>query len=240
MSSLECHCHVSPVKYPRIDDREAAGYIPGDVYANCFWYFVKPGDYVVDPMAGSGMARYVYEHRHEWMGEHIYDFDLKLFDLTPQTEFIEQHDLLSGFPINQADYIFLDLPYLGMSRNAYSKKREDLANMHEDAYLASVRRLSEVCASAQTVGQLCTIVSPNYTDHQRLKVTNMTEYIRDCWRSSGYTLYLEVYSSRRIQQSQNATIATMNNIAKERRLPLTDISLIMTFKRIEDLKRKAD
>lgn len=105
--------------------------------------------------------------------------------------------------------------------------------MNEDTYASSVRHIAQVCASVQKPRQLCTVVSPNYTDHQKLKVINMAEYIRNCWRSSGYTLYLETYSSRRIQQSQTPTIAKMNNIAKERRLPLTDISLIMTF-RCED------
>lgn len=224
--------NFSPIKYPRIDGREVSGYIPGDIYANCFWYFVKPGNCVVDPMAGSGMASYVYEHRHEWMGEQIYDFELELFDLTPQAKHIKQHDLLSSFPTDRADYIFLDLPYLGMSKNAYSNKKEDLANMTEEAYVSSVRRIAQVCASVQKSGQLCTVVSPNYTDHQKLKVINMAEYIRNCWCASGYTLFLETYSSRRIQQSQTPTIARLNNIAKERRLPLTDISLIMTFRRV--------
>jgi hypothetical protein len=224
--------NFSPVRYPRIDGNKASGYIPGDLYVNCFWYFVKSGDKVVDPMAGSGMARYVYEKRHEWMGEHLYDFDLELFDLTPQAEGICQHDLLKGFPTDHADYIFLDLPYLGMSRNAYSRKKDDLANMNQETYLASVLRIAQVCATVQKPGQLCTVISPNYTDHRKLEVINMAEFVRNCWRSCDYTLYLETYSSRRIQQSQNTGIARLNNIAKEKRLPLTDISVIMTFKRV--------
>lgn len=224
--------NFSPVQYPRIDKNESHGYIPGDIYANCFWYFVKPNDLVVDPMAGSGMAKYVYEHRHEWMGTNIYDFKLMLFDLTPQTSDIKQHDLLSGFPVDKADYIFIDLPYLGMSNKKYSDKKQDIANMDEDSYLKSVTHIAEVCADAQKIGKLCTIVSPNYIDHKKQKIVNIVEYIRESWRSAGYKLYIETYSSRRIQSSQGVAMAKLNNIAKERRLPLTDMTVIMTFERI--------
>ncbi len=224
--------NFSPVQYPRIDKSESHGYIPGDIYANCFWYFVKPNDLVVDPMAGSGMAKHVYEHRHEWMGTNIYDFRLMLFDLTPQTEDIEQHDLLKGFPVDKADYIFIDLPYLGMANKTYSNKKQDIANMNESAYLKAITRIAEACADAQKMGKLCTIISPNYTDHKKQKVVNIVEYIRESWRSVGYKLYLETYSSRRIQSSQGVTMAKLNNIAKERRLPLTDMTVIMTFERI--------
>ncbi|OQW91222.1 MAG: hypothetical protein BWK78_05205 [Thiotrichaceae bacterium IS1] len=224
--------NFSPVQYPRIDKNENHGYIPGDIYANCFWYFVKPNDLVVDPMAGSGMAKHVYEHRHEWMGTNIYDFRLMLFDLTPQTKDIKQHDLLKGFPVEKVDYIFIDLPYLGMVNKTYSNKKQDIANMDEDSYLKSIARIAKVCADAQKTGKLCTIISPNYTDHKKQKIVNIVEYIRESWRFVGYKLYLETYSSRRIQSSQGIAMAKMNNIAKERRLPLTDMTVIMTFERI--------
>lgn len=37
------------IKYGRIDDGlgEDWGYIPGELYANCFWYYENPGDLVV-------------------------------------------------------------------------------------------------------------------------------------------------------------------------------------------------
>jgi ParB family chromosome partitioning protein len=221
--------NFSPVRYPRIDNGQAHGYIPGDIYAN--WYFVEPGDIVVDPMAGSGMARYVYNRRKEWMGEHVYDFKLKMFDLTPQTPYIKQHNILTGFQTKKDDYIFIDLPYLGMSKGVYSKKMDDLANMSEAKYNVALKNIAQACASAQQPGSLCTVLSPNYTDHQALRVINMVEFIRDCWNDAGYRLYLETYSSRRIQRAQNPTMAKLNNVAKECRLPLTDIAVVLTFER---------
>jgi hypothetical protein len=48
----------------RIDgDPSTCGYIPGDLYANCLFYFAWPGDLVVAPMAGSGQIRCVYDDR---------------------------------------------------------------------------------------------------------------------------------------------------------------------------------
>jgi ParB family chromosome partitioning protein len=182
-------------------------------------------------MAGSGMAKYIYDRRHEWMGEHTYDFTLGLFDLTPQTPDIQQHNLLESFPVGETDYIFIDLPYLGMSRDAFSDKPEDMANMDETQYLRAIQQIAMHCASAQATGKLCTVVSPNYADYQRTRMINMSEYIRESWHAAGYRLYMETYASRRIQQAQNATMARMNNVAKERRLPLTDIVLVMTFER---------
>ena len=224
--------NFSQVYYPRIDGHEKHGYIPGDLYANCFWYFVKPGDVVVDPMAGSGMAHYVYERRDEWMGDHKYDFDLAMFDLTPQNSNIVQHDLRLSFPVKKADYIFLDLPYFGMSQKVYSEKSEDLANMGEGKYMNALSSIAGSCSSAQKRGKLCTVVSPNFTDLKNRKVSNISQCIKDAWYRAGYVLHVETYSSRRIQQEQSIGMAKLNNLAKQQKLPLTDISIVMTFRKV--------
>jgi Rha family phage regulatory protein len=66
------------IAYPTEGNGNGHGYIVGEVYINCFWYYVKPGNIVVDPMAGSGMAKRIYDDRAFWMGEHLYDFELHL------------------------------------------------------------------------------------------------------------------------------------------------------------------
>ncbi|MHC5729172.1 MAG: hypothetical protein ACYTXY_34650, partial [Nostoc sp.] len=104
--------NFSTVQYGRIDEKLGGdrGYIPGEIYANCFWYYVKPGDLVIAPMAGSGQVWRVYEARQEWMGQHIYDFKLKMFDLTPRGKYkdlITQHDLTKSFPVINPDYIII-------------------------------------------------------------------------------------------------------------------------------------
>lgn len=223
--------NFSPVFYPRIDETAEAGYIPGDVYVNAFWYYVKPGDVVVDPMAGSGMAQVVYNDRSTWMRENIYDFELHLFDLTPQQAYIKQHNLLKSFPIDRPDYIFLDIPYYEIVDGAYSEHEDDLANMTWDKYIDALAQIARNCANAQEVGQLCSVVSPTYVDWKENRRKPVPIVVLDIWRSNGYEIFDQAFATRRIQQTQTTRMAIMNNRAKSTKTMLSDMSVINTFVR---------
>ncbi|MEH2351221.1 MAG: hypothetical protein V7K55_25085 [Nostoc sp.] len=229
--------NFSTVQYGRIDEnlREERGYIPGEIYANCFWYYVKPGDLVIAPMAGSGQVWRVYEARKEWMGQHIYDFKLKMFDLTPRGKYkdlITQHDLTKSFPITNPDYIIIDIPYYGMVAQQYSNKSEDLANMALENWQIAMTTIAKNCASAQQTGSLCTVISPNYRDVAKKQIFMITDIVRSLWELAGYILYDKAYSSRRIQQNQTPQMARMNNQAKANQIMLTDITEVLTFRRV--------
>lgn len=220
------------IAYPTEGNGNGHGYIVGEVYINCFWYYVKPGNIVVDPMAGSGMAKRIYDDRAFWMGEHLYDFELHLFDLTPQQSFIKQNDLVQRFPLDHADYIFMDIPYFGMVQNQYSNNPDDLANQIEwEDYLDKLHKIAKNCASAQIQNNLCTIVSPNYRVISTRNRYIVPEYITKIWEDSKYQLYDKAYTTRRIQIAQNPGMARLNNSAKEKRVMLTDISEVLTFRR---------
>lgn len=224
--------NFSEVEYLRVDEQHGHGYIPGEIYANCFWYYVKPNHIVIDPMAAAGMAKVVYDDRLTWMqADNVYDFQLHLFDLTPQSPHVQQHNLITSFPLSYADYIFLDLPYYGMTKGQYSDKPEDLANMNLDDWTKAINTIAQNCAIAQTSGGLCTIISPNYRDLNTGQVVITTEIIRHAWTQAGYNLYDKTYASRRIQQDQSTHMAILNNKAKEKRTPLTDIAEIITFRK---------
>lgn len=228
--------NFSTVTYNRIDgDESYHGYIPGEIYANCFWYYVKPGDLVVVPMAGSGQAQRVYEAREEWMGSHIYDFDLKMFDLSPRGKYknlIGEHNLVKSFPINNPDYIIMDVPYYGMVDQQYSDKLEDLANMNLDEWVNALAVIACNCAEAQAFGKRCTAISPNYRDVSTGQIILITDLIRQAWERAGYSMFDKAYATRRIQQAQTPNMARMNNMAKERKTMLTDIAEILTFQRL--------
>ena len=229
--------NFSTVQYGRIDEElgEYRGYIPGEIYANCFWYYVKPGDLVIAPMAGSGQAWRVYEARQEWMGQHIYDFKLKMFDLTPRGKYkdlITQHDLTKSFPVEHPDYIVIDIPYYGMVAQQYSNKSEDVANMALEDWQVAMGTIAKNCAAAQQTGTLCTIISPNYRDVTKRQIFMATDTIRSLWELAGYLLHDKAYSSRRIQQNQTPQMARMNNQAKANQIMLTDITEILTFRRV--------
>lgn len=229
--------NFSTVQYGRIDEKlgEYRGYIPGEIYANCFWYYVKPGDLVIAPMAGSGQVWRVYEARQEWMGKHVYDFDIKMFDLNPRGQYkdlITQHDLTKSFPVEHPDYIVMDIPYYGMVAQQYSNKSEDLANMSLEDWQIAIARIAKNCATAQKTRTLCTVISPNYRDVANGLIVMVTDIIRSLWESAGYILHDKAYSSRRIQQNQSPHMARMNNKAKANRIMLTDITEILTFRRL--------
>ncbi len=219
------------VFYPTLHDGDGYGYIPGDLYANCFWYYARPGDLVVDPMAGSGTARVVYEDRRTWMGAAFYDFELQLFDLTPQKPYIGKHNLLDGFPVPRADYIIMDIPYFGIARGQYSDDSSDIANMDWEAWRNAMAQIALHCATAQEDGGRCTVITPNFRDLSTSRIIPVPMLLVRIWHEAGYELFDVAYASRRIQQAQTIRMAMSNLKAKQARVMLTDISEVLTFVR---------
>jgi len=215
------------------EDTNGHGYISGEVYANAFWYYVKEGDLVVDPMAGSGLAKQVYEDRKRWMGEkHIYDFDLKLYDLSPQKSFIRQHDVLAGFPVNNPDYIFMDIPYFRMVKGQYSDKKSDIANITDwEKYLEALLAVAQNCHKSQKKGKFCTVMASNSRDLSTGKRYMLASEIVKLWEEAGYTHFDKAYSPRHIQITKSTGMAVLNNKAKTKRIMLTDMTEILTFKK---------
>lgn len=207
------------------------GYIPGEIYANCFWYFVKDNDIVIDPMAGSGMAAKVYADRKRWLGEYSANFKLAMYDLRPRNKKIKQHDLLTRFPVKYADYIFIDPPYWGMSYKAYSNDPQDLANMDLKGYISALHTIARNCSQAQKSKGLCTVLMGNYTDVKKGKVLLLTEEVRRAWRQAGYALYHVAYAARHMQKAQATGMAVLNNTAKRNKTPLTDMIEVLTFQK---------
>jgi ParB family chromosome partitioning protein len=225
--------NFSPVFYGRIDGEEGHGYVPGEVYANCLFYYTKPGDVVVDPMAGGGQIFRVYEDRARWMRPEPWDLDIYGFDLTPRGQYahrITAHNLRQRFPMDHADYIVMDVPYFGMVDQAYSDSPDDLANMPIDQWETSITAIAIACATAQKPGYLCTVISPNFRDTSTGQIILAPRLIQQAFVQTGYVLHDIAYQSRRIQQQQTPNMAHMNNFARAQRIMLTDMSEILTFR----------
>jgi hypothetical protein len=224
----------NPVFYGRIDRGPGHGYIPGELYTNCLWYYTRPGHVVVDPMAGSGQLWRVYKDRARWMRPEPWKLTIRLFDLTPRGRYrkrIGQHDLRNSFPVSHADYIVLDVPYFGMVTGQYSDQAADLANMDLAAWQDSIARIAAVCASAQLKNGKCTVITPNFCDTQSGQRVLAPRRVQQCFERAGYQLYDIAYSSRYIQQTQGIAMAQTNNKAKRERIMLTDIAEVLTFVR---------
>lgn len=224
--------NFSPVCYGRIDE-DSHGYIPGEIYANCFWYYVQNGWDVCDLMAGSGQALRVYEDRKHWGRGRDIDFNLRLFDLTPRGRYadrIEQLDARSGLPEGyRPQYIFMDVPYLGMVENAYSDSEHDLANMDAEGFLLGLKQIADSCAAAQDQGSLCTVMAPATVDWKRCRRVLVQQHVRWIFQAAGYRVFDVAYATRRIQQ--NPSIAADNNRAKKGSVMLSDIAEIQTFRK---------
>ena len=220
------------LQWPRIDGEDGYGYIPGDLYANCLWYYAHDGDVVIDPMAGSGMLRRVWDERDLWQGDDVIDLEIVMSDLVPRGPYrrlIHQCDLLEAFPVARADYIIIDPPYCEIVTGQYSDLKSDLANMPPDQWRKAMRVVARRLRDAQIKGGRCTVIVPNrrgIADGERLLFPEM---VRRIWSGCGYRLYDVVYSSRRIQRRQGRRMAILNNHARRSRVPLADISEVLTF-----------
>ena len=195
--------NFSALRWPRIDGWEGHGYIPGDLYANCLWYYSREGDNVVDPMAGSGMLLKVWEERADWMEDESRNIEIELADLVPRGPYanrIKCCDLLDGAPTDKADYIIIDPPYCGLVNNQYSDLPNDLANMDQQGWIKAMGIIANRLRDNQPQGGRCTVIVPNSRTITSGERTLFPEIVRRLFQQAGYHLYDVVYSSRRTQQ----------------------------------------
>jgi hypothetical protein len=82
------------------------GRIPGELVAHVLYFFTKPGDLVVDPMAGSGTTL----DAALLMGRKARGYDI---DARHERIDVEHHDLSTGWPatVEKAALVFWDPPY---------------------------------------------------------------------------------------------------------------------------------
>ncbi len=224
--------NFSKVQWTRIDDDEGFGYIPGEIYANCLWYYAREGDTVFDPMAGSGMLLRVWDDRLSWFKDDPFNIEVLMSDLIPRGPYqqqIIQCDLLEEKPAKQSDYIIIDPPYCGLVDGQYSDLTNDLANMTPEAWISAMQQIAKELRISQAQGGRCTIIVPNSRTITTGERILFPEIIRRTFQDSGYQLYDVAYASRRTQQRQGRRMGILNNTARRTRVPMADISEVLTF-----------
>lgn len=222
----------STLRWPRIDGWDGYGYIPGDLYANCLWYYAHAGDLVVDPMAGSGMLFQVWDDRDKWIGSEPWDIKVVLSDLFPRGPHAKQIllcDLLKEFPTEKADYIIIDPPYCGLVNGQYSDLPNDLANMDTSQWVNAMEHIARRFRTVQGKRGRCSVIVPNNRTITTGERILFPEIVRRVFCRAGYELYDVTYASRRSQQKQGRQMGILNNRARRERVPLADVSEVLTF-----------
>ena len=224
--------NFSTLRWPRIDGWDGVGYVPGDLYANCLWYYAHDGDKVVDPMAGSGMLLRVWEDRAAWMDSEDFRLEIVLSDLTPRGPYSDRIlpcDLLENSPTHRADYVIIDPPYCGLVKRQYSDLPNDLANMDTTSWTDAMENIAARLRSIQVQGGRCTVIVPNNRVLTTGERVLFPEVIRRIFCRKDYKLFDVAYASRRTQQKQGRRMGVLNNRARRARVPLADISEVLTF-----------
>ena len=100
------------------------GRIPAQLVAHTLFYFTKPGDLVLDPIAGGGVVSDVcllFERKCQ-------SFDVAIRDNRPEIQYHHWDSQDNDWPITgKADLIFFDPPYYIKKEKAYREKATEEA-----------------------------------------------------------------------------------------------------------------
>lgn len=179
------------------------GRIPGELVAHVLYFFTKPGDLVIDPMAGSGttldacllMGRkarsYDIDHRHDRVD-------------------VEKHDLSTGWPetVSKASLIFWDPPYFDkmdsstIGGDGYIDG--SVSKLTPEAYLEFFgKRFAELHAMVKPGTTLAFLMSDwdpeNAKDHQDHPGIFLWDYA-DLLRNAGWSLTRQIQTPLSTQQ----------------------------------------
>ncbi|MBJ7899340.1 MAG: hypothetical protein GC158_05300 [Cyanobacteria bacterium RI_101] len=209
-------------------EEDFPGSIPGEIYANALYYFAPQSGIAVDPMAGSGMLKRVYDDREHWQKDSNFRLTIKLFDLYPRRHFIEKHDARIPLPI-KADWMFIDPSYYGQSSHLYN---DQLASANSyDNYLSIMKEIIvALAASLNSNGRLC-IFLPKWSGlrHEDLNY-DVPSDVSAMALACGLTWLDTAYVSRGRQQEPGS--ATKNNMAKHDRRMRSDTCVLNVFSKL--------
>lgn len=212
-------------KWRKEDD--FSGSIPGEVYANAIYYFAPKTGVAVDPMAGSGMLKRVYDDRVLWQKDSEFDLRVHLFDLKPTRSFIKKHDARKPLPI-KADWIFIDPPYFGQSSHLYDGELATTKNYKE--YLTELELILDAMhRSLNPKGRLCVFL-PRWSGlHRQDPNYNTPNDVNRVALKIGYKWLDVAYVSRARQQELGSAIKNIS--AKRERRMRSDVCELNVYEK---------
>jgi ParB family chromosome partitioning protein len=114
-------------------------------------------------------------------------------------------------------------------RGQYSERADDIANLDAAGWISAMQAIARSCAEAEA--KRCTIIVPTWVDTDAALMVPCPEIVRAAWYAAAYRLHRVCYASKRIQAARTDRMPVLNNRAKATRMPLSDISEVLTFDR---------
>ena len=210
---------------PRFGKSYFRGRIAGQIVANALHYYTKPGDYIVDPFAGSGTLGDVIDKL-----EYFHDRKYKMYDLHPVDDRIEKNDILMGIPEQggTVDYVFLDPPYGSIPKDYYVDDDSNLAQMSHDEFRLHLRAVVRECYRVLNRGGRASIlIEPFITS------TLFIDYpaeVRLEFCQQGFKQIGKVYVANQTMRGGLSTAFTIDS-AKAKGFMLSDCRELLTFKK---------
>jgi DNA modification methylase len=211
---------------PRFGKPNFKGRIPGQIIANALYYYSKPGDYIVDPLAGSGTLGDIIESL-----PHFQDRKCKMYDLNPIDERIQRNNLLlTGIPEQSGtvDYIFFDPPADFVQKDASSDFDVSMDAAKADFALKFKGMIRESGRVLKSGGRVSIIIEPAFAGADFVDFPNE---ITRMFLELGFKQVGKVYLPRRSGESMSRTgqgIAEMKGI----RVLSSDCRELLTFQKM--------
>jgi hypothetical protein len=190
------------------------GRIPGQLIAHILYWFTKPGDYVIDPMAGGGTVPDVCLA----MGRKCYAYDI---NQSGRIDIIPHNLATDGWPerTKKADLIFWDPPY-------FSKKDADypegsISRLERGAYLDFFKKTFTDAKQLVKRGTTLAFLMSDWNDDHDAQPKRpgifLWDYV-DLLRHAGWHMQEHIQVPLSTQQVDPRTVIKFRDEAKRARL----------------------
>ncbi|MBN1276983.1 MAG: ParB N-terminal domain-containing protein, partial [Deltaproteobacteria bacterium] len=195
---------------------EWPGRIPAQLIAHILYYFSKPGDLVIDPMAGGGVVpdTCLAFNRRCW------SFDMvDRIDERPEIEpyFWDINNL--KWPVNgktKPDLIIFDPPYF--SKKAKEYEEESISNLSREEYLDFLERFFRLAGENSKKGTRIVMINADWRDFQGTPALEENEeeaiLIIDygiLMRNAGWAVSHVMQAPMSSERFQAGTVSAMQN-----------------------------
>lgn len=210
---------------PRFGKPNFKGRLPGQIVANALYYYSKPGDYVVDPFAGSGTLGDLID-----MLPHFNGRTYKLYDVNPVDDRVARNNiLLTGVPEQSGavDYIFLDPPGDFTQRDASTDFEVSMDASKAEFILKFKGVVRECVRILKPGGKVSVVVEPAFTVTEFIDFPNEITVL---FREAGFKQAGKVYLPRRAGESVTRSAQGLAEV-KGLRVLSSDCRELLTFQK---------